>query len=88
MASLELTQFGTDVSVVDLRDAAQASVPTVYFVGSEAEKAILERGLSDEGSSASILVIEMGTLSGDFLYNTIVGEQMDVGDFEIVDLRQ
>jgi hypothetical protein len=88
LASVELAANDIGLSIVDLRDDASAGVPTVYVVGSEAEKALLERGMSAQATNASIFVIEKGTLSGDNLYNTIVGEQMEAGNFEVVDLRQ
>jgi hypothetical protein len=87
LASLELAANDIGLSIVDLRDDASAGVPTVYIVGSEAEKTLLERGPSNLANT-SIVVVEKGTLSGDFLYNTIVGEQMEAGIFDIVDLRQ
>ena len=56
-------------------------------MGSEADNALLLSGISASDANASVFVIERGTVEGDFLYNTIVGEQMAAGNFDVIDLR-
>jgi hypothetical protein len=87
MSSNELMAANIPLVVVDLRDETPASMPTVYIVASEADKALLERELAGSDANASIFVIQRGTLDGDRLYNTIVADQMGPGNFNLVDLR-
>ena len=62
----------------------------VYVVGSHEERTVLERVLHEAAATTpdetrrSVLVIESGD---EALYNTLVGDQMASGAFEVVDLR-
>ena len=97
LAASELMSLNTGVSIVDLRPAPAATLglsqdegaraPTVYIVGTPEGQTALEQRLAEAGETASVLVIEAGTLQGDQMYNTLVGEQMEFGNFNVLDLR-
>jgi hypothetical protein len=86
LASPELMANDVGLGIVDLRDDASAAVPTVYVVGSEADKTLLEHGLAGSNANVSVLVLAPGPQSAE-LYNTVVGEEMATGAFDLVDLR-
>ncbi len=86
-SSGELMAAGIGLAVIDLRKNDALAPPTVYIVGSQSEKELLEAAMSAGHANASIFFIEKGTLHGDNVYNTIVGDQMDLGTFDLIDLR-
>jgi hypothetical protein len=102
IASAELMMVDAWLDVIDLRTPAappapfngealgEQPSPIVYMVGSQAEKIALEQQFHEAGGLGDTTVRSVFVLDGpdaNAVYNTIVGEQLESGTFEIVDLR-